>query len=181
MTDFQIRPVAPHADSTALSAIYSGYVRETWVSFEVEPPTPTEMQSRIQAILDRNLPYLVAEDASGTVIGYAYASPYRPRTAYQFSVENSIYLAPEAQGKGIAKALLDAVVLRCQALDIKTMIAIVGLDPDIPTDHNQSVRFHRKYGFQFVGVLDNIGQKFGRWTGTAVLLLNLQEDEKEGP
>jgi L-amino acid N-acyltransferase YncA len=181
MTDFRIRPAAPYPDSAALSAIYSRYVQQSWVSFEVESPTAEDMAIRMQVVMEQGLPYLVAEDAKGIVLGYAYALPYRPRTAYQFSVEHSIYLAPEAQGKGVAKALMDAVVAHCKALKKKTMIAIVGLNPDIPTEHNQSVRFHQKYGFKFVGVLDNIGQKFGRWTGTAVLLLDLQEPKKEGP
>ena len=151
------------------------------MSFEVEPPSAEEMQTRAQTLLDRGLPYLVAEDENGDLLGYAYASPYRPRAAYQYSVENSIYLSEKAQGRGIAKALMDELVYRCQAQNLKTMIAIVGLDPDLPADQNQSVRFHQKYGFSFVGVLDNIGHKFDRWTGTAVLLLDLQERRKKGP
>ena len=174
MITHRIRTVEPDKDSQHIATIYSSYVLEAWVSFEVEPPSAEEMRKRAQSLLDRGLPYLVAEDENGVLLGYAYASPYRPRAAYQYSVENSIYLCESAQGKGVAKALLDELVHRCQKLSLKTMIAIVGLNPDLPVDQNQSVRFHQKYGFSFVGVLENIGHKFGRWTGTAVLLLDLQ-------
>ena len=172
----RIRLVDPVQDSEHLATIYSRYVREAWVSFEVEPPTAEDMKTRAQTVLDRGLPYLIAEDSSGAVLGYAYASPYRARTAYQFSVENSIYLAEHAHGKGVAQGLMNALVEHCQAMKLKTMIAIVGLNPDVPVEQNQSVRFHQKFGFSFVGVLDNIGHKFGRWTGTAVLVMDLQSD-----
>jgi len=175
VTTHRIRPVDPDKDSQPIATIYSRYVLEAWVSFEVVPPLAEEMYTRAQSLLDRGLPYLVAEDENGDLLGYAYASPYRPRTAYQYSVENSIYLSETAQGQGVARALMDALVERCQAQNLKTMIAIVGLNPDLPVDQNQSVRFHQKYGFSLVGVLDNIGHKFGRWTGTAVLLLDLEK------
>lgn len=175
MDNVRVRNLDPANDADAVSTIYSRYVLTAWVSFEVTPPTPAEMQVRAEAIMQKDLPYLVAEQDDGGIIGFAYASPYRPRTAYQFSVENSIYLAPEAHGRGVGKALMDEIVKQCKARQLKTMIAIVGLDPDLPVDRNQSVRFHHKYGFKSVGVLDNIGHKFGRWTGTAVLLLDLSD------
>ena len=173
MDGLHLRPVEPIQDAEALSSIYGRYVREAWVSFEVIPPPPEAMQERAQAILEQQLPYVVAENSDGRLLGYAYASPYRARAAYQYSVENSIYLAPEAQGQGVAKALMDEVVERCKHRELKTMIAVVGLDPSLPTDQNQSVRFHLKYGFKSIGVLENIGHKFGQWTGTAVLQLDL--------
>ena len=171
----RLRPVDPIKDASALAAIYAPYVREAWASFEGDPPSASEMQERAETILNRDLPYMVAEDADGQILGYAYVSPYRARTAYRYSVESSIYLASEAQGKGMAKALMDALIDQCLARNLKTMVAIVGLDPDVPAEQNQSVRFHQKYGFRFVGVLDNIGHKFDRWTGTAVLVLDLGE------
>jgi len=173
MDGLHLRPVDPIQDAEALSSIYGRYVREAWVSFEVIPPPPEAMQERARAILEQRLPYVVAENNDGGLLGYAYASPYRARAAYQYSVENSIYLAPEAQGRGVAKALMDEVVKRCKDRELKTMIAVVGLDPNVPTDQNQSVRFHLKYGFKSIGVLENIGHKFGQWTGTAVLQLDL--------
>jgi len=175
--DIALRPVRASEDAAALAAIYAEYVRGAWVSFEVEPPTPTEMQSRAEAILARGLPYLVAERvSSGAILGYVYASPYRPRAAYQSSVENSIYLDASAHRQGVGTALMDALVEACKALDLKTMVAIVGLDPSCDVSDNQSVRFHQNYGFKFVGVLENIGHKFGRWTGTAMLTLSLTDD-----
>lgn len=175
MTDFILRPIEPETDGAALAEIYAPSVLKAWVSFEVDPPSADEMTSRAQAILSRGLPYVVAQDPSGTIVGYAYASPYRSRPAYRHSVESSIYLAASAQGTGLAHRLMESLVLDCRRQGLKTMVAIVGLNPDIAVTDNQSVRFHQKFGFRLLGVLENIGHKFGQWTGTAVLQLSLDE------
>jgi len=176
MSPFVLRPInLDNTDPAALAAIYEPYVLSAWVSFEVEPPSAQEMARRAQSILDLGLPYVVAQDQTGDVVGYAYASQYRPRPAYRNSVESSIYLSERAQGQGLARALMDALIADCTAKNYKTMVAVVGLNPDLDLDDNQSVRFHQKYGFQPVGVLKNIGHKFGRWTDTALFQLPLTD------
>ena len=176
MTDFSLRPVAPDKDCEVLAAIYEPYVLEAWVSFEVVPPAPSEMKARAESILERGLPYVVAEDSSGQVVGYAYAGPYRARTAYRNSVESSIYLAASAHGKGLAKQLMESLIEACKAKKLKTLVAIVGLNPNVPLEDNQSIRFHKKFGFRFLGVLEDIGHKFGQWTGTAIFQLPLDNE-----
>ena len=176
MTDFTLRTVDPGKDCDALAAIYEPYVLEAWVSFEVDPPAPIEMKSRAETILERGLPYVVAEDSSGEIVGYAYAGPYRARTAYRNSVESSIYLAASAHGKGLANQLMESLIETCKTKKLKTMVAIVGLNPNVPLEDNQSIRFHKKFGFRFLGVLENIGHKFGQWTGTAIFQLQLDDN-----
>ena len=169
-----LRPVNPARDADALAAIYAPFVLKTFISFEEVPPTPAEMQARAEAVLDKGLPYLVAEDArTGRIIGFAYASPYRPRSAYRFSVESSIYVHPDAQGLGLGRRLMDVVTDRCRELGMKTMLAVASLDPDIAIEDNPSVRFHRGYGFEQVGFFTDIGRKFGKWAPTALFQLAL--------
>ena len=171
-----LRAVDPARDANALATIYAPYVLETFVSFEEVPPSPAEMQARAVAVLEEGLPYLVAEDtASGRVMGYAYASPYRPRTAYRYAVESSIYVHPQAQSQGLGRRLMDAVTLACQKQGMKTMLAVASLDPDIAVDENPSVRFHRSYGFTEVGFLIDIGKKFDKWAPTVLFQLSLDQ------
>jgi len=150
-------------DLTAITAIYAQQVRDGTASFELTPPDEAEMMRRCEAVLAAGLPYLVAE-ADGRIAGYAYASPYRARPAYVHSVENSVYIADWARGRGLGGQLVEAVIERCIAAGKRQMIAIVG-DPA----NNSSVRMHEKIGFRVVGTLEGVGFKHGRWLDTVIL------------
>lgn len=160
--DVTVRP-SRDADMTAIAAIYAHHVLHGTASFETEAPSPVEMQLRRAAIIGRGMPYLVAEDA-GTVLGYAYAGPYRPRAAYADTVENSIYLRPELMGRGIGMRLLPALVDACTALDLRQMVAVVGDSGNLA-----SIRLHERCGFRMVGVLQSVGWKHGRWLDSVLL------------
>ena len=147
----------------AVQAIYSHYVLHDLCSFEEEVPTVEQMQSRRADVLARGLPYLVAMK-DGEVAGYAYASPYRSRSAYRHTVEDSIYVAPGMQGRGIGKALLQEVIRRCTESGFTQMVAVVGNSANAG-----SQRVHQRLGFETVGVLRNVGFKFGQWVDTVIM------------
>jgi L-amino acid N-acyltransferase YncA len=161
-----IRP-ARLSDIPAITRIYAHAVENGTASFELTPPDDAEMTRRMQAVLDGKFPYIVAE-LDGAVVGYAYASFYRTRPAYRFTVENSVYVAPEIQRRGIGKALLITLIEACTALGFRQMIAVIG-------DANQaaSIGVHKACGFEPAGNLRNIGFKFGRWLDTPLMQLSL--------
>jgi phosphinothricin acetyltransferase len=161
-----IRPATP-ADVPAITRIYADAVRTGTASFELEPPDETEMAARMHAIRDGKFPYFVAE-SDGQVAGYAYASLYRTRPAYRFTVEDSVYIAPDMQRRGIGIALLAKLIESCTALGYRQMIAVIG-------DSNQaaSIGVHRVCGFSDAGNLRDIGWKFGRWLDTPMMQLAL--------
>jgi phosphinothricin acetyltransferase len=161
-----IRP-ATDADMDVIAAIYAHHVRHGLASFETEPPDAAEMRRRRADILAKGLPYLVAADGDA-VLGYAYASTYRPRAAYANTVENSVYLHPEAIGRGIGQRLLAALIEVCEARGLRQMIAVVGDSANVA-----SIRLHEKLGFRLVGVLTNVGYKHGRWLDTVLLQRSL--------
>lgn len=147
----------------AIAAIYAHHVRHGTASFETEPPDIAEMRRRRADILARALPYLAAE-RDGIVLGYAYAGPYRSRAAYRDTVEDSIYLHPDAIGQGIGRRLLAALIEACAARGFRQMIAVVGDSGTIP-----SIRLHEAMGFRVVGVLRAVGHKHGRWLDSVLL------------
>ncbi len=151
-----IRP-STQADLAAITAIYRHYVQGSAATFEIDPPGEDEMARRRNALLAKGLPWLVAE-TQGQVAGYAYAGPYRTRPAYDWTVEDSIYVAPTALGQGIGRALLDELITRCAGLGYRQMVAVIG---DSANAGSQAV--HRACGFATVGVLNAVGWKFGRW------------------
>jgi L-amino acid N-acyltransferase YncA len=157
-----LRP-SQEADLPAISRIYSHYVLHTTATFELEPPDTAEMAKRRTTILDRHLPYYVL-DASGTIVGYAYATMYRPRGGYRFTVEDSIYLHPEYGGKGYGKLLLGAVIRDCEAAGYRQMIAVIG-----GSDNAPSIGLHRALGFKDAGVLWGAGYKFERWVDSVLM------------
>jgi len=161
-----IRPAKP-SDIPGITRIYAHAVEHGTASFELTPPDEAEMTRRMQVMLDGKFPYLVAE-VDGTFAGYAYASSYRTRPAYRFTVENSVYVAPDMQRRGIGKVLLKALIDACTALGFRQMIAVIG-------DSNQaaSIGVHRACGFTDAGNLRNIGWKFGRWLDTPLMQLTL--------
>ena len=162
----QIRP-ATLTDIPAITAIYAHAVNTGTASFELAPPDEAEMTRRMQAVLDGKFPYLVAE-ADGAVAGYAYASLFRTRPAYRFTLENSVYIAPAMQRRGVGLALLRKLIDICTALGYRQMIAVIG-------DSNQaaSIGVHKACGFTDAGNLRNVGWKFGRWLDTPMMQLAL--------
>ena len=162
MNDVSIRPATP-ADIPAITHIYAHAVRHGTASFELEPPDEAEMNARQQTLLRSGYPYLVAE-ADGTVAGYAYAGPYRARPAYRFSVENSVYVAPEAHRRGIGRLLLAALIAECEARGYRLMIAVIGDSAQTP-----SIELNRAAGFKLVGAFEGVGYKFDRWLDTVLM------------
>lgn len=169
-----VRPATP-ADMDQVQAIYAYYVTRSAASFEEEVPSVAEMQRRRDDVVDRNLPYLVAED-DGEVLGYTYAGPWRPRSAYRYTVEDSIYVAPFVQGRGIGKALLGALIDRCTELGYRRMIAVIG-----DSANQGSIGLHRSLGFRQEGVLRGVGLKFGRWVDVVIMHRVLGDDDRPLP
>ncbi|MBN8889241.1 MAG: GNAT family N-acetyltransferase [Rhodospirillales bacterium 70-18] len=154
---------ATNADLPAVAGIYGHHVLHGTASFETEPPELAEMARRRAALLEQGYPYLVAEQG-GVVVGYAYASTYRPRAAYRDTVENSVYLRPDAAGRGTGGLLLAALIAECEARGFRQMIAVVGDSANAP-----SIRLHQRHGFRLVGTLRSVGNKHGRWLDTVLL------------
>jgi phosphinothricin acetyltransferase len=148
---------ATDADAEALAAIYGHHVLHGFGTFEEIPPSPQEMERRRAAIAERGLPYLVAEDA-GLVLGFAYAGPFRPRAAYRYTVEDSVYVAPDAVGRGVGRTVLSAALTACEALGLRQVVAVIG-----DSQNAGSIGLHRALGFQPAGVGKSFGFKHGRW------------------
>ena len=151
------------ADVARCVEIYGHHVLHGTASFEVDPPDLAEMKKRRAAVLDLGLPHLVAERA-GRVMGYAYAGNWRPRPAYKFSVEDSIYVDNEAVGQGVGRALLSVLIDQCTALGKRQMVAVIGDSAQTP-----SIRLHASCGFEMVGTIKSIGFKFGRWLDSVLM------------
>ncbi len=151
------------ADGPALAAIYGHHVLHGLGTFEEVPPNAAEMSARRAAVVARGLPYLAAEAAEG-VVGFAYAAPFRLRAAYRYTVEDSIYIAPDRTGGGVGKMLLRAVIDRCETLGLRQMIAVVG-----DSGNAASIGLHRALGFEEVGVTPAVGFKHGRWVDIVTL------------
>ena len=147
----------------AIQAIYAYHVLHGLASFEEVPPDLEEMRRRFEEVTARGLPYLVA--GNGTeVLGYGYCNRFRPRSAYRFSLENSVYIRADMHGKGLGKALLAALIERCTALGYRQMIAVIGDSGNIA-----SIALHASLGFVRVGTLRSSGIKFGRWVDTVMM------------
>jgi L-amino acid N-acyltransferase YncA len=174
MTQALVR-VARASDIPAITAIYGASVQHGTASFELDPPDEAEMRRRFEAITGGGYPYLVAE-LGGRVVGYAYANAYRTRPAYRFTVEDSIYLAPDMQGKGVGRALLDALVRSCIEKGYRLMLAVIG-----DSAQYASIRLHRSVGFAFSGTLHSVGYKFGRWLDTVIMELPLGDGDRTAP
>ena len=169
-----LRP-ATAADVPAIAAIYRPSVLQGTASFELEPPGEAEMLRRLRAITDAGYPYFVAE-LDGRVAGYAYASAYRTRPGYRFTVENSVYVAADAQGKGVGRMLLAALIEACTAQGFRLMIAIIGDSANVA-----SITLHRRAGFRFCGTIHSVGYKFGRWLDSVVMQLPLGDGDTSTP
>jgi L-amino acid N-acyltransferase YncA len=154
---------ATEADMAAVQAIYAHHVVHGRASFEEIPPTLAEMLERRRSVLAMGIPYLVA-DAEGEIAGYSYATSYRPRPAYRFTVEDSVYVADAFHGRGIGAALLRTLVERCNAGPWRQMLAIIG-----DSGNASSIAVHRRLGFEHVGTLKSVGFKLGAWTDTVLM------------
>jgi phosphinothricin acetyltransferase len=158
---------AREADLDRITAIYADAVLHGTASYELQPPDRAEMWSRFAALADKGFPYIVAEEED--VLGYAYAGPFRPRPAYRFVVEDSVYVAPEAKGRGVGGLLLEGLVEKVRRLGFRQIIAVIGDGGP----GNASVRLHEKLGFRHSGLLEGTGYKHGRWLDTAFMQLSL--------
>lgn len=154
---------ATEADISAITAVYRPAVVDGTASFELEPPDEAEMLRRMRAIVGGGSPYLVAEHG-GRVVGYAYVSQYRPRPAYRFSVENSVYVAPEAKRLGIGRLLLGELIRVSTAKGYRQMIAVIG-----DSGQAASIGLHRAMGFTFCGTIHSVGWKHDRWLDSVLM------------
>jgi len=165
VSEFLLRPFR-WADVPAITAIYKHYVEETAITFDTEVPGEAAMAEKFAGLVKLGHPLIVAESA-GEAVGYAYASFYRPRAAYRFTCEDSIYLHPDAKGRGIGKALLTELLVQSRAFGFKQMIAV------ITAETANSVAIHEKFGFRHVGRYAAVGYKFDRWHDIVHLQLAL--------
>jgi phosphinothricin acetyltransferase len=154
---------ASEADLPVVAGIYAPHVLNGLASFEIDPPDAAEMTRRYRGVVELGLPYLVAE-VDGAVAGYAYAGPYRPRPAYRYTVENSIYIDHRHAGRGLGGTLLAALMAQCEAKGCRQMIAVIGDSANWP-----SIRLHEKFGFARVALLPSVGWKFGRWVDSVMM------------
>lgn len=166
---------ATEADMAQVQAIYTFYVTRTAASFEEQPPSVEEMIRRRATTLERGMPYLVAEDR-GEVVGYTYAGPWRPRSAYRYTLEDSIYVAPFVQRRGVGRALLGGLIERCTELGYRRLIAVIG-----DSANQSSIALHRAMGFRQEGVLRGVGLKFGRWVDVVMMHRVLGDDSRPLP
>ncbi len=150
-------------DLPAIQAIYAHHVLHGLGTFEETPPSLAEMTRRWQSLVDTGMPYLVAVDG-GIVLGYAYAGLYRPRPSYRYSVEDSVYVAPDAARRGYGRRLVGALIEQCTTQGFRQMLAVIG-----DRDNAGSVGLHRNLGFKEVGLLPSVGFKFGRWVDVVVM------------
>ncbi|TCZ59878.1 GNAT family N-acetyltransferase [Roseicella aquatilis] len=153
------------ADIPAIARIYGHWVRHGLASFELDPPEEAEMARRRVAVLAGGYPHLVATDGQGAVLGHAHAGPYRTRPAYRFACEDSIYVAPGADGRGVGRALLPALVARCEARGLRLMVAVIG-----DSGNAASIGLHAACGFRQAGLLPAIGWKHDRWVDSVLMV-----------
>lgn len=166
MIDVTIRP-ATLADIPAIARIYAHAVQNGTATFELEPPDEAEMTRRMTALLEGHFPYLAAE-VGGMLAGYAYAALYRTRPAYRFTVEDSIYVDPNVQRRGVGRALLKRLIEECERKGFRQMVAVIG-----DSAQTASIEVHRALGFRHAGNIENVGFKFGRWLDTVLMQRDL--------
>lgn len=169
-----VRPAAPQ-DLPAIQAIYAHHVLHGLASFEEVPPPLEEMRRRYEDVTRQGLPYLAAEE-KGEVLGYGYCTLYRTRSAYRYTLEDSIYVKQGWQGKGVGKALLRELIDRCAALNYRQIIAVIG-----DSANAGSIGLHASLGFVRAGVLRSTGFKFGRWVDSVYMQLPLGSGDGTKP
>lgn len=164
------------ADIAAITEIYRPEVLSGTATFEMVPPDEAEMARRHAAIVAAGFPYIVASNGDA-ILGYAYAQAFRARPAYRYTVEDSIYIAPEARGRGVGKALLARLVEDCTALGLRQMIAVIGDSPR----QQSSIGLHQSQGFEVVGRLPSVGYKHGRWLDSVQMQRSLGPGDGSAP
>jgi L-amino acid N-acyltransferase YncA len=169
-----IRP-STEQDLPAIAAIYAHHVLNGTATFETTAPSEAEMAARRSDVLAKGLPYLVADD-QGQVLGFAYCQWFKPRPAYRFSAEDSIYLHPDASGKGVGRRLLAELAARAEAAGIRKLIAVIG-----DSANAASIAVHRSLGFEPVGVMKSCGWKFGQWLDIVLMETALGEGDTTPP
>lgn len=163
-------------DMPEIARLYAHYVETSCYTFEETPPPPAEMARRWQQIRDARLPWRVAETVSGGIVGYAYAGRFRARSAYRYTVENSVYIAPDQVHRGIGLALMRDLIGDCAALGYRQMLAVIGDSANEP-----SIRLHTRLGFRTIGHEVAVGLKFGRWVDVVQMQLALGEGARSPP
>ena len=158
-----IRPAA-ETDVAALAAIYAHHVIHGVGTFEEEPPDQAEMARRLADVQARSLPWLIAEDGEGRLLGFAYAGPFRLRSAYKFTVEDAVYVSKDAHRQGVGRALLGAVIAACEAQGLRQMLALIG-----DSRNAASIGLHTAVGFEPAGLMRDVGFKTGRWLDVVVM------------
>jgi phosphinothricin acetyltransferase len=172
--NLQLR-AATLADIPAIQQLYALEVREGVATYEYEVPDETEMARRMRELIANGFPYFVAE-LDGVFAGYAYASSYRTRIGYRWTVEDTVYVAPAAQGKGVGRALLTRLTADCEALGFRQMVAVIG-----ELGNGASVALHEKLGFTTIGIFPGLGRKHGRWLDTVQMQRALGARDSDPP
>jgi L-amino acid N-acyltransferase YncA len=169
-----IRP-SHDADLDAITRIYAHHVLHGTGTFETTPPTTAEMNTRRTDVLAKGLPWLVVEE-DGLVLGFAYGNWFKPRPAYRFSVEDSIYMAPEAAGKGLGRALLTELMAALERAGVRRVMAVIGDSANVG-----SIGVHRALGFEIAGTIPACGWKFGRWLDIVFMQRSLGAGDSNSP
>jgi L-amino acid N-acyltransferase YncA len=169
-----VRPAEP-ADLVAVQTIYAHHVLTGLASFEEVPPALEEIRRRHAEVTAQGLPWLVA-DHGGTVAGYGYCSLYRTRSAYRYTLEDSVYVRKDVQGKGVGSALLGELIARCEGLGYRQLVAVIG-----DTANTASMKLHASHGFLRVGTLRSVGFKFHRWVDSVLMQRPLQPGDGTPP
>lgn len=169
-----IRNATP-ADIPAITKIYRQAVLEGTATFELDPPDEAEMTQRMNGLVAGGFPYIVATEGN-TILGYAYAGPYRLRPAYRFTVEDSIYISPSAHRRGIGRALLKELIVQSTQRGFRQMVAVIG-----DSENLGSIGLHATLGFRMTGTFDDVGYKFGRWLDSVMMQLALGEGATTAP
>ena len=169
-----IRP-SRDEDVAAITAIYNHHVLHGTGTFEIDPPSASDMATRRADVLGKGLPYLVVEE-EGQVLGFAYGNWFKPRPAYRFSAENSIYLAPGVAGRGLGRLLLDALCVQAEAAGVRKLIAVIG-----DSANAGSIGVHRSAGFTHVGLIKSCGWKFDRWLDIVLMEKTLGAGDTTSP
>jgi phosphinothricin acetyltransferase len=167
---------ATAADLPAITAIYGHHVLHGAGTFEEVPPSEAEMAGRMAAVQQAGFAWLVATDEAGAVLGYGYYAPFRPRSAYRYTAENSVYVRDDIRGQGVGKALVAELLARAEAKGIRQMVAVIG-----DSENAGSIGLHASLGFRQVGVLKAVGLKFGRWVDVVQMQKALGEGERTLP